>query len=125
VLALTLLIAGCKNPMETGIPGACPLMDFFGGTGCLEVAGRVVGMRGQSLGNMQVQLRALSGPSAFDWTYQETDTSGQFRLRLSRMSGKPPSDGRPDTVSIYTVAYDPLTAGVGVPLVCATVFSPS
>lgn len=116
LLALILLMAGCRNAAENGDPRVCQQTYEFGNTGCFEVAGQVVGARGQALSGISVGLRPILGPNmAFTSNYQMTDAMGQFRIRLSRMLGRPPLDVRPDTVSVVVVATDPTSAGVGVP----------
>jgi hypothetical protein len=51
----------------------------------------------------------------FTSPYEKTDVTGRFRIRLARMLGEPPASAAPDTISVYVVAADPRSAGVGVP----------
>lgn len=114
--ALIGLLAGCHNPTENGDPRACEQTYEFGNTGCFEVSGQVVGLRGQALGGILVGPRPLAGPSAsFNSAYRTTDSTGRFRVRLSRMVGTPPANAAPDTLSVYVVGLDPRSAGLGVP----------
>ena len=125
LLALIILMAGCRNPAENGDPRACQQTYEFGNTGCFEVAGQVVGARGQALSGITVAAHPILGPGVlFTSTYQTTDTTGQFRIRPSRMFGRPPLDASPDTLSVFVVAADPRSAGVGVlvPVVKDSVF---
>lgn len=116
LLTLILLMAGCQSAAEHGDPRACQQTYEFGNTGCFEVAGQVVGARGQALSGISVGLRPIPGlHTLFSANYQVTDAMGQFRIRLSRMLGFPPSDARPDTLSVVVFATDPRSAGVGVP----------
>lgn len=122
LLALIILMAGCRNPAENGDPRACQQTYEFGNTGCFEVAGQVVGARGQALSGISVVVHPIPGPSQlFNSPYQTTDTTGQFRIRPSRMFGRPPLDASPDTLSVWVHATDPRSAPVGKPLVSDSV----
>lgn len=115
VLALIVLMVGCQNVTESGDPRACQQTYEFGNTGCFEVAGQVVGARGQALSGISVVAHPILEPGTlFTSPYPTTDTTGQFRIRLSRLVGRPPLDARPDTLSVFVVAADPRSAGVGV-----------
>lgn len=114
LLALIILMAGCRNPAVNGDPRACQQTYEFGNTGCFEVAGQVVGARGQALSGISV-VAHIPGPSLlFTSPYQTTDTTGQFRIRPSRMFGRPPLDARPDTLSVFVCAADPRSVPVRV-----------
>ena len=115
VLAIVSLIAGCNRPANTGDPRACQQTYEFGNTGCFEVAGQVVGARGQSLGGVYVIPRPLREANYFNGALQMTDSAGRFRIRVMRMLGNAPVDGSLDTLSVYVVAVDPRSAGVGMP----------
>jgi hypothetical protein len=109
-------LAGCHNPAENGDPRACQQSFEFGNTGCFEVSGQVVGLRGQALGGISVGPQPVPGPNAsFNSAYQTTDSTGRFQIRLSRMAGGPPANGAPDTISVYVVAVDLRSTGPGVP----------
>lgn len=95
--------------------GACRQTFEFGNTGCAEVRGRVVGAAGQTLAGISVVPWPVSTQAAFATDYAMTDGAGQFRVRMSRMIGRPPEGGAPDTLSVWIVAADPRSAGVGVP----------
>ena len=111
-----MLMSGCQNSAEIGDPRACQQTYEFGNTGCFEVAGQVVGARGQTLSGITIGARPIVGPGVlFSSTYPTTDAMGQFRIRLSRMLGQPPSDARPDTLSVFVIAADLRTASPGVP----------
>jgi hypothetical protein len=117
LLALLAAGAGCRNPADVGGSRACQQSYEFGNTGCFEVSGRVVGSRGQALAGMSVGPRPLPGPHLFNADYGTTDAAGRFRIRLSRMVGSPPSRPAPDTLSVYVVAADRHSAGLGMPAI--------
>ncbi len=108
------LIVGCHNPTDPGSL-ACQQTYEFGNTGCFEVAGQVIGSRGQALAGIWVGPRPVLGPSRFNSAYRMTDSAGSFRLRLSRMIGRPPASAVPDTLSVYVIATDPRSTGIGSP----------
>ena len=115
LLALIILMAGCRNPAENGDPRACQQTYEFGNTGCFEVAGQVVGARGQALSGISVVAHPNVGPSVlYTSPYQTTDTTGQFRLCPSRWIGRPPLDASPDTLSVFVCAADPRSVPVRV-----------
>lgn len=105
----------CRDPIEAGIAGACPQTYEFGNTGCFEVRGTVVGTAGQALAGIFVGPRPITTRAGFNSYFATTDAAGRFNVRLARMFGRPPLDGTPDTLSVYVVAVDPRTAGVGIP----------
>ena len=117
--ALTVLLGvldGCHNAADDGDPLACRQTYEFGNTGCFEIAGHVVGARGQGLEAILVSTRPPSGPdAAFNSGYPTTDSTGRFRIRAARMLGQPPANGAPDTLSVYVFAVDIRGLGVGVP----------
>jgi hypothetical protein len=78
------------------------------------VAGTVVGLRDQPLAGVRVVGRDGPGRPALASALAETDAAGAFQLHLTRYDAPPPGPG-PDTVSLWLVAFDPATAGVGVP----------
>lgn len=117
LLPLILVMAACQSATENGDSRTCQQTFEFGNTGCFEVAGQVVGARGQVLPGISVGLRPVVGPNVvFSSTYQMTDTMGQFRIRLSRMLGGPPPDARPDTLSVFVFALNRGSGGGGVPV---------
>lgn len=79
------------------------------------MTGQVVGSHGQPLSDISVGPRPLASGVTFNSTYSETDIDGRFRIRLSRMVGDRPAGPGPDTVSVYVIATDPRSAGVGIP----------
>lgn len=102
-------VAGCRGPTDNS-DGVCPQTYEFANTGCLEVRGVVVGMRGQPLPGISVVSRSTqAGIAASPAT---TDATGSYRLRLMRMTGARPQAG-PDTASVYVVASDRTSADVG------------
>lgn len=113
--ALVSLAAGCYSPVESDDPRACQQTSEFGNTGCFEVEGQVVGLRGQSLGGILISSRAVVVHEQFSSGSQSTDAKGRFTIRLMRMFGKPPANSAPDTLSVYVHAVDPRSAGAGVP----------
>lgn len=113
-----LAAVACRIPVAAdggADPRACQQTYEFGNTGCLEVQGQVVSASGLPLAGMSVGPRPLPGPAVFNSDYATTDAAGQFRIRLSRISGAPPPKGTPDTLSVYVVAADPRSADVGIP----------
>jgi hypothetical protein len=115
VVALIGASASCRNAANADGSRACQQTYEFGNTGCFELAGRVVGLRGQALAGMSVGPRPVSGPHLFNADYRTTDEAGHFRIRLSRMVGSPPASPARDTLSVYVVAADPRSAGLGTP----------
>lgn len=108
-------MAGCRHPTAVSDSRACQQSTGeFGNSGCFLVAGRVVGISGRTLGGIVVGVRPVSTNAAFDPPYQTTAQDGHFQLRPSRMLTLPPATD-PDTLSVYVIATDPTSAGVGVP----------
>ena len=113
---LLAVLAGCQGSTDpVRDDGACRQSYEFGNTGCLEVRGQVVSTAGQPLAGIVVAARSPSTQMGFGAGFVATDASGGYRVRLSRMLGGPPRSGGPDTVSVYVIATDPRSAGVGVP----------
>jgi hypothetical protein len=113
------LAAGCLHSTQgddRGDPRACRQTYEFGNTGCADVAGEVVGLRGQPLATISVGPGNSERSDGLNTTYADTDVEGLFALRLTRFGPKPPWAAiGPDTVSLYVRAADPRTAGVGIP----------
>ena len=105
----------CHDPTDARLDGACRQTYEFGNSGCFEVRGEVVGTSGQPLRDILVGPRPASSRAEFNADYAATDAMGRYRVRLSRMAGSPPASGLPDTLSVYIVAADPRSAGVGIP----------
>lgn len=109
------LIVGCRNPTDLADSLACQQTYEFGNTGCFEIVGHVIGSRGQALAGISVGPRSALGQNVFGSAYQMTDSAGSFRLRSFRMVGQPPAGAVPETHSVYVIATDPRTAGLGSP----------
>jgi hypothetical protein len=115
-------LAACRPPLgepDGARPSrACPQTYEFGNSGCVEITGQVVGLRGQPLAGISVGPRYVRAGEEqgqlFSTTYASTDADGAFRFRVSRMVGRPTVVG-PDTVSLWVAGADPATAGVDVP----------
>jgi hypothetical protein len=114
---LLAVLAGCEGATEPAPvdDGSCVQTYEFGNTGCLEIHGQVVGMAAQPLAGIAVVARAPSAHMGYAAAYVTTDVNGGFRVRLTRMFGAPPPTSGPDTASVYVIAADPRSAGVGVP----------
>jgi hypothetical protein len=107
-------LGACRPPTRVDDHGVCRQTYEFSNTGCFEVEGAVVGTAGQPLTGIAVGPRYLHDDALFNTQYVTTDDAGQFRFRASRMLGSPPSEPRPDTVSVYVIAADPRSAGLNV-----------
>lgn len=109
-------VTACHNPAETVDARECQQSYEFGNTGCFEVSGEVVGLRGQALDGIVVIPRPVPREYVgFSSPDQTTDVTGRFRIRPARMLGGPPANAAPDTISVYLVAADPRSAGFEVP----------
>ncbi|MBI2408593.1 MAG: hypothetical protein HYV19_09870 [Gemmatimonadetes bacterium] len=115
IAALAVACSGLTNTDDAG--GACRQTYEFSNSGCLEVRGQVVSTIGRGLGGMLVSVRPLRTSWGFPTTFATTDTSGRFRIRLTRMVGSPPSAGTPDTLSCYVSASQPVAPGSGAAVV--------
>ena len=110
-----IVLAACHNPAENAGSSACQQTFEFGNTGCFEISGLVVGLRGQALRGISVGPRPVPRPNVlFNGDYKTTDSTGQFRVRLYRMLGEPAANAA-DTLSVYVVAAAQQSAGLGVP----------
>ena len=115
-LAVACLVVACREPTDAArADGACRQTYEFNNSGCFEVRGQVVGAGGQGIAGIYVGPRPVSTRGGFNTAYTTTDAAGQFRIRLSRMFGSAPAAGQPDTLSVHVVAFDPRSAGVGIP----------
>jgi hypothetical protein len=112
--ALCGLLVSCRHPTDAGDPLTCQQTYEFGNTGCVEVTGRVVGLRGQALRGISVGAVPADSASKFVGAFEMTDSDGRFRVRLIRMFGRPPMTP-PDTLTVRVVAADPRSAGFGIP----------
>lgn len=120
--AAAAVVTACRSPVgqrdEARSSRTCPQTYEFGNTGCVEVIGQVVGLRGQPLTGISVGLRHTSVSEApgqaFSSAFTWSDSAGAFRLRAMRMVGRPPRTG-PDTISLWVHGADPRSSGVGVP----------
>ena len=109
------LAAGCRSPVgERDDPRACTQTYEFGNTGCADLRGTAVGLRGQPLAGIVVGLRPSPRGAGLAAGVATTDTAGAFQLRAVRYGGRPPAAG-PDTASVWVGGVDPRTAGLGVP----------
>lgn len=114
MLCLTALAACGTVTGNQPDPRACRQTYEFGNTGCVDIAGQVVGSAGQPLAGMVVGPGMMSTPVGLNAVYDETDANGRFEIRLTRFAGEPPRAG-PDTLSLYVRALDPRSAGLDVP----------
>lgn len=121
IAALAVACSDLTNTENAG--GACRQTYEFGNSGCLEVRGQVVATSGRGLGGISVSVRPLRTSSNFSMSYATTDTSGRFRIRLTRMVGSPPQAGTPDTLSCYVLAAQPVAPGSGAAVVGDSVFT--
>lgn len=113
---LLAVLAACEGSTEpVRDDGACVQTYEFNNSGCLEIHGQVVGTAGQSLPGISVVARSPSAQMGYAVAFATTDANGSYRVRLTRMFGGPPPISGPDTASIYVIAADPRSAGVGVP----------
>ena len=114
-VACVSVFGACGSPTRgEEDPRLCPKTYEFGNHGCADVVGQVLGSAGQPLGGITVSPRYRADIHGFDSPYRTTDPEGRFRLRLTRFSGLPPTEG-PDTVSVYIGAFDPRSAALNVP----------
>jgi hypothetical protein len=104
LIAVAVTAGGCSRTAAPEIVddfGQCRQSSGeFANSGCTDVMGRVVGVRGQPLAGVHVGLRQSLAAGQFNTPYVQTDAQGLFRLRLTRMA--PP--GLPDTVSVWVGA---------------------
>ena len=77
-----------------------------GNNGCIDVSGQVVGRSGKAQSFVEVAVHAAPGGAFVFGSGTLTDAKGSFRIRSYRFSGEPPQAGKPDTLSIYSVATD-------------------
>ena len=110
--AALLSLLACRSTAEPS--RACQQTYEFGNSGCLEVTGQVVGLRGQPLRGISVVAKVASDRIMFAGGGATTDSTGAFAIRAARMAGDRPAMG-PDTLSVWIVGADPATAGVSVP----------
>ena len=125
VLVVGCILMACHSPRSQTaavLPDiACPQTSEFGNTGCFEVRGQVIGAAGQPLAGIFVGPKPAPSPhpvpvpAMFNTVNVPTDSAGQFRVRLMRMFGDAPAGGEPDTLSVYVVAVDRSSGGLGVP----------
>ena len=110
------LLAACHGQTTAVLPDSgCPQSSEFGNTGCFEVRGQVIGAAGQALSGIAIDPRPLPTRAQFTTAFAMTDAAGQFRARQLRMFGAAAAGGLPDTLSVYVVATDRSSAGLGVP----------
>jgi len=109
-----MMLLGCGATGPDADARSCPQTYEFGNTGCLEVIGQVVGLRGQQLAGITVRPGYLPDRGGFNIPIATTDGAGTFSFRVSRMAGNPPAAG-PDTLSLWVVGADPASAGVNIP----------
>jgi hypothetical protein len=114
-LALASGLAACRSPSVIADDfGTCqPPTGEFGGSGCVEILGRVLGARNQPLGDVVVGPTATADASQFNTPITSTDGSGRFRLRMRRVAPPP----LPDSVTIEVRA----TVVPNLPQMAATV----
>jgi hypothetical protein len=104
-------LAACGSPTGDDLsPGACPQTYEFGNTGCAEVQALVVSTAGQPLEGRQVGLISKNRDLGILGEIGSTNARGEFRGRMTRMFGRPPVDGSPDTVTVVVIASDPWSA---------------
>jgi hypothetical protein len=115
IAALAVACSGLTDTDDAG--GACRQTYEFSNSGCLEVRGQVVTASGRGLGGISVSVRPLRTSSNFSMSYVTTDTSGRFRLRLTRMVGSPPPAGTLDTLSCFVFVAQPVAPGSGAAVV--------
>ncbi|MEP7384653.1 MAG: hypothetical protein ABI910_23480 [Gemmatimonadota bacterium] len=122
-LALAAL-AACRDASTGADSRACQQSYEFGNSGCAEVSGQAVGLRGQALQGISVFARGSPDFFPFSSGYVVSDASGAFRVRITRMFGSPPADRAQDTVSVYVVARNqPVDWATGQPRVQDSVFT--
>jgi len=109
-----MMLLGCGATGPDAEARSCPQTYEFGNTGCLEITGQVVGLRGQPLAGITVRPGYLPERGGFNIVSATTDGAGAFAFRGSRMTGLPPAAG-PDTLSLWVVGADPASAGVNIP----------
>lgn len=118
---LVALFVGCiltaRHSQTTAVlpDSSCPQSSEFGNTGCFEVRGQVIGTAEQALAGIAVDARPRPSRAQFTTAYVTTDATGHFRARQLRMFGAAPAAGMPDTISVYVVATDRNSVGLGVP----------
>jgi hypothetical protein len=103
--ALMAAAAGCgaAEPSEGASP--CQQTFEFGNTGCAELSGRVTDQSGQPVVGAHVSITGAGEPEraisfgSVGSVDVETGAAGDYRLRVIRVTGEPPS-GRPDTVTV-------------------------
>jgi len=104
-------LAACGSPTGDDLSsGACLQTYEFGNTGCAEVQALVVSAAGQPLEGRQVGLISKNRDLGILGEVGSTNARGEFRGRMTRMFGRPPLDGSPDTVTVVVRAWDPWSA---------------
>ena len=105
------VLAACGSPTGDDLSsGACRQTYEFGNTGCAEVQAIVVSAAGQPLEGQQVNLVSKNRDLGILGEIGSTNARGEFRGRMTRMFGRPPADGFPDTVTVVVIAWDPWSA---------------